>query len=359
MNYGISLLFRAIPLAMALFCFAYGACITLSGDDPSRLAAGPVIFFLGSVCVAFYAAADTLVRQIIGTFTTSARYILPTVGYALALLTLVCGLFVIHSGEAGAYVAGHAICGLGLITAGAATAATSSSRAALILHAPAGTAANAHAAGFSTIQAATLTAIAAAIAAGAWLWTMLLFASSTTERMVAGSMAEHTAAGSFMLGMACICTSLVAPAACFARQSHGRSTRRERAAWSILSIGMGAAAFVAGIIMLIVRRGEWSGTAGYILIGLALICWSIAGTVLLLAKPFDKPGHAESAHASHLQIIPVAAALCALLLTAFLFEGSLHHVKLLVPARLLTGFGAVCFALYPIAAILEREQKTV
>ena len=36
MNYGISILFRAIPLAMAAFCFAYGAYVFAAGDDPSR-----------------------------------------------------------------------------------------------------------------------------------------------------------------------------------------------------------------------------------------------------------------------------------------------------------------------------------
>ena len=33
MNYGISILFRAIPLAMAIFCFGYGAFIYGYGDD--------------------------------------------------------------------------------------------------------------------------------------------------------------------------------------------------------------------------------------------------------------------------------------------------------------------------------------
>ena len=33
MNYGISILFRAIPLAMAVFCFGYGAFIYGYGDD--------------------------------------------------------------------------------------------------------------------------------------------------------------------------------------------------------------------------------------------------------------------------------------------------------------------------------------
>ena len=48
MNYGISILFRAIPLAMAAFCFAYGAYVFAAGDDPSRLTAGPAVY--GSVC---------------------------------------------------------------------------------------------------------------------------------------------------------------------------------------------------------------------------------------------------------------------------------------------------------------------
>ena len=44
MNYGISVLFRAIPLVMALFCFFYGGYIYLWGDDSSRMIAGPVVF---------------------------------------------------------------------------------------------------------------------------------------------------------------------------------------------------------------------------------------------------------------------------------------------------------------------------
>ena len=37
MNYGISILFRAIPLAMALFCFGYGAFIYGYGDAGGRI----------------------------------------------------------------------------------------------------------------------------------------------------------------------------------------------------------------------------------------------------------------------------------------------------------------------------------
>lgn len=57
MNYGISVLFRAIPLAMALFCFGYGAFISAYGDDSNRLVAGPVVFSLGMICIALFATA--------------------------------------------------------------------------------------------------------------------------------------------------------------------------------------------------------------------------------------------------------------------------------------------------------------
>ena len=40
MNYGISVLFRAIPLLMALFCFGYGFFVFNYGVDSSRFVAG-------------------------------------------------------------------------------------------------------------------------------------------------------------------------------------------------------------------------------------------------------------------------------------------------------------------------------
>ena len=49
MNYGISVLFRAIPLLMALFCFGYGFFVFNYGVDSSRFVAGPVVFSLGFI----------------------------------------------------------------------------------------------------------------------------------------------------------------------------------------------------------------------------------------------------------------------------------------------------------------------
>ena len=54
MNYGISVLFRAIPLLMALFCFGYGWFVYEYGTDPSRFVAGPVVFSLGMICISIW-----------------------------------------------------------------------------------------------------------------------------------------------------------------------------------------------------------------------------------------------------------------------------------------------------------------
>ena len=89
MNYGISILFRAIPLAMAIFCFGYGAFIYGYGDDGSRVVAGPVVFSLGMICIALFCTAATIIRQIIHTYNKSAKYILPVIGYLAAIITII------------------------------------------------------------------------------------------------------------------------------------------------------------------------------------------------------------------------------------------------------------------------------
>ena len=60
MNYGISILFRAIPLLMALFCFGYGAFVLHEGLDSAKFVAGPVVFSLGMICIALFATAATI-----------------------------------------------------------------------------------------------------------------------------------------------------------------------------------------------------------------------------------------------------------------------------------------------------------
>ena len=100
MNYGISVLFRAIPLLMALFCFGYGWFITSYGTDPNRYVAGPVIFSLGMICIALFSTAATIIRQIIGTFGQVSKYTLPGKGFRRYVMVALLGIFGNH-GETG------------------------------------------------------------------------------------------------------------------------------------------------------------------------------------------------------------------------------------------------------------------
>ena len=164
-----------------------------------------------------------------------------------------------------------------------------------------------------------------------------------------GTLPAHIVAGSVMFGIACVCTSLIALVASIARQARGSYTMEERRRWMGLVLAMGGLAFVLGLILLFTLRGEAISFVGFVLIGLALICWSISSKVILLAKIW----HADFPLANRIPIIPVLTALACLFLAAFLYEAALSEPKYFVPARVLTGFGAICFTLYSIVSILE------
>lgn len=87
-----------------------------------------------------------------------------------------------------------------------------------------------------------------------------------------------------MFGIACVCTSLIALVASIARQARGSYTMGERRRWMSLVLCMGGLAFVLGLILIFTFRGESINFVGFVLIGLALICWSISSKVILLAK---------------------------------------------------------------------------
>ena len=341
MNHGISILFRTIPLAMAAFCFAYGAYIFAAGTDAARLTAGPVVFYLGSICIALSCTAATIIRQIIGTYTAAAKYLFPAIGYTFAMLTLISGAFIIASHWPGALVTGHVVCGLGLITACVATAATSSTRFSLIPKNSADDSFSVNPAGFTRAESSLLIFIVSAIAAIAWVWCILLY--------VRGTLPAHIVAGSVMFGIACVCTSLIALVASIARQARGSYTMAEKGKWTGLVLTMGSLAFVLGLILIFAYWDHPINFVGFVLIGLALICWSISSKVILLAKIW----HADFPLANRIPIIPVLTALACLFLAAFLYEEAAFQAKFFVPARVLSGFGAICFTLYSIVSILE------
>lgn len=103
------------------------------GLDSAKFVAGPVVFSLGMICIALFATAATIIRQIIHTYNPIVRYALPVIGYLAAVLTVIYGWNYMHeTATASNFVAGHVICGVGFITACVATTATASTRFTLI-----------------------------------------------------------------------------------------------------------------------------------------------------------------------------------------------------------------------------------
>ena len=179
MNYGISVLFRAIPLLMALFCFGYGWFVTFYGTDPNRYVAGPVIFSLGMICIALFSTAATIIRQIIGTFGQVSKYVLPGIGYLSAVLTVIGGVHILHSSpDSASFVAGHVVCGVGFITACVATTATSSTRFTMITENARKSDHDVPPKAFTRTQGLMLIAVAAILSLTAWIWAFVLLAKS-------------------------------------------------------------------------------------------------------------------------------------------------------------------------------------
>ena len=348
MNYGISILFRAIPLAMAVFCFGYGAFIYGYGDAGSRVVAGPVVFSLGMICIALFCTAATIIRQIIHTYNRAAKYALPILGYLAAIVTIAAGVNLFaNSMSTSDFVAGHVVTGVGLITACVATAATSSTRFTLIPANSKATGNEVPEGAFSLGQERALEVVAIIVSLVAWIWAFWLLMDSHSHP-------AYFVAGHVMAGIACICTSLIALVATIARQIRNVYTDRERTLWPELVLLMGTISFVWGIFVIFGDFNTTNGVIGYIMIGLGLVCYSISSKVILLAKIWRH----EFKLANRIPLIPVLTALACLFLAAFVFELATVHADYFIPARVLAGLGGICFTLFSIVSILESGTSS-
>lgn len=347
MNYGISVLFRAIPLLMALFCFGYGWFVLEYGADPSKYVAGPVVFSLGMICIALFSTAATIIRQIIHTFGSISRYALPILGYSSAVLTVIMGIYIMRYPDPNSFVAGHVICGVGLITACVATTATSSTRFTMITVNAKKTDHEVPPEAFTHAQELLLIAIAGLLALIAWIWAISLLSHSNEG-------AKYFVAGHVMVGLACICTSLIALVATIARQIRNIFSPKERKLWPVLVLAMGSLCIVWGIILILTTAKPANGVTGYIMIGLGLVCYSISSKVILLSKIWRH----EFKLSNRIPLIPIFTALTCLFLSAFLFELGSVHAYYFVPARVLAGLGGICFTLFSIVSILESGTSS-
>jgi len=343
MNYGISILFRAIPLIMGAVCLGLGSYVLAGGTDASHFVPGHVLIALAAICIALFTTAAMIIRQLTHTFAPKWKIILPIVGYTVAVATSAWGLW-IRGGSAvpQAFVAGHVMFGIGLIAACVSTVATASSQFTLIPRNAAGRhedgpPAEAFGAGVGRILISV--PVAATLASGSWAAILL-----TNE-----AVADHFVAGHVLMGLALICSSLIALVGTVVRQVRNKFDERERWYWSLWVLLMGSTAFLWGLFVLFGSDRPERIAPGCILLGLGMICYSIFSKVWLLASVWRR----DFPLANRVPLIPIMTCLACLFFAAFLAEAAMSDADFLVPARVLTGLGAVCFTLFSIVSILE------
>lgn len=313
------------------------------GDDAAREVAGPVVFFLGAICLALYATAATIIRQLIHKFHPALKYLIPGFGYLVALVTLCMGIWIFTTGGNSNFtVSGHVVAGIGLISACVSTAATASTKFYLIPVNSNSTVQTINQEGFSALTEKVLIGLTVLFSLAAWIWAIILLSRGEVGTY-------YFVAGSVMGGLACICTSLIALVASISRQIRNDYTERDRKNWPKLVLFMGSVCVIWGLIIIFSMIGQAASTTGFIMIGLGLVCYSISSKVILLAKVWRQ----EFALANRIPIIPIITALLALFFGAFLFEEALYDMAFFVPARVLVGLGAICFCLFSIVSILE------
>lgn len=118
---------------------------------------------------------------------------------------------------------------------------------------------------------------------------------------------------------------------------------------------MGTVSLVWGVFVVFADSSSTNGVIGFIMVGLGLVCYSISSKVILLAKIWRH----EFKLSNRIPIIPILTALTCLFLSLLLHLnfGTIHE-DYFIPARVLTGLGAICFTLFSIVSILESGTSS-
>jgi hypothetical protein len=349
-NYLVSVIFRAIPVAMMAVCFGFGLYVWTAGETSGNFVAGRVVTFLGVICLCLFCTAATIIRQLIGRYTTLDRVVYPTIGYLAAAGTAAYGASLFtgasSSGLNKEYVAGHVVFGLGLIAGCVATVATASTKFSLIPENSQSAEGHRPPAAFPRGAVLVLGAIPVVLAIVAWSFSIANLAMETTP--------GRFTVGHVVGGLAMICTSLIALVWSILRQVQNTYGERDRTTWPWLVIVMGSLSMIWGIVLLALDNESYYLTPGFVMIGLGLVCFSILSKVGLLALVWRRTFEL----ANRVPLIPILTALACLFLAAFVFQAAVANSNVFIPARVLVGLGAICFSLYSIVSILESGTSS-
>ncbi|WP_406433010.1 DUF2776 family protein [Streptomyces sp. NBC_01589] len=351
MNYVVSVIFRAIPLAMTAICVGFGLYVWTAAGASGNFVAGRVVTFLGVICLCLFCTAATIIRQLIGRYNTLDRVVYPTIGYVAAAGTAAYGAYLFagapSTGLSERYVAGHVVFGLGLISGCVATVAMVSTKFSLIPE-NSQSAAGQHQvppAAFPQAAVPVLSAIPVVLAIVAWYYSIENLAMSTTP--------GRFTVGHITAGLAAICTSLIALVLTILRQVQNTYGQRDRIMCPWLVIAMGSFSMIWGIVVLVFDNRSYL-TPGFVMIGLGLVCFSILSKVGLLALVWRR----TFSLANRVPLIPILTALACLFLAAFVFQVAVVDPNAFIAARVLVGLGAICFSLYSIVSILESGTSS-
>ena len=208
------------------------------------------------------------------------------------------------------YVAGHIVCGLGLITACVSTVATGATRSTLIPENSSSASRERQERAFSPQVSLAMIAVPVVCAAAGFVWAGVLLAGS-------GGSPEQFIAGHVLIGLSLICASLVALVASVVRQVANVYGSRERTIWPWTVITLGLVNLVWGLVLVVKASQAYWPAPGWVMIGLSLIQLSILSKVGLLALVW----RSTFSLANLIPLIPVWSALITL------------RVRLLVPGR--------------------------
>src|SRR5690625_3649850 len=190
MSFGISVLFRLVPLVMGIICLWLGWVVLDLNKGADTFVAGHVLISLTAICYALFTTASVIIQQLIGSFNRVWMVLWPATGYLAAAAAITWGLRLIGSSPAADhFVAGHVVVGVGMIAACVSTVAAASSHFTLIpknaaSDAPAGVPAHA----YSAQAGRVLIAVPVVLSAIGVIWALgLLLSAQKPPHFVAGN----------------------------------------------------------------------------------------------------------------------------------------------------------------------------
>jgi hypothetical protein len=343
MNYGISILFRLIPILMGILCFSLGVYIFEHSDQGPSFVASHVLISLTAICLALFSTASVIIQQLIKTFNTFFMIVWPLFGYVSASVCILYGLsFLSGLVPAPHFIAGHIVTGVGLIAACVSTVAAASSKFLLIKENSATKKeGQIQENAYSRSVGSIFIAIPIICSLICFIWALFLFKNS--------SQPDHVIAANVLMGLGAICTSLIALVATVVRQVRNTFKQVERSVWGWLVIIMGSLAVIAGLINLANENASVHIAPGLVLIGLGMICYSISSKVWLLSLVWRN----RFSLANRIPLIPIVTCLLCLFASSFFAETAMIDANYFIPSKVLVGLGAVCFTLFSIVSILE------